>query len=234
VVFIQKTKINLRRNKMNKKNKKEVNENLNLTEIICVIDRSGSMSSIKDDAIGGFNSFLKEQQELPGEAKLTLVLFDDQYDIIYEGVPIEDVKPLTEKTYIPRGMTALLDAVGKTVNTVSSRIASSKDITPQVVVAILTDGAENCSKEYTREQITDSITKYKEKRWEFVFLAANQDAIQSGGSIGIDANRSCNFIATGAGIAKGFSGMSASIASYRSTGSIDNVNWSNPQDNDDD
>jgi uncharacterized protein YegL len=177
--------------------------NPNLTEIVCIIDRSGSMESIRTDAIGGFNAFLAEQQKLPGDAKLTLVLFDHEYILHLDGVPLQDVQPLDETTYVPRGTTALLDAIGRTVDDVGKRLgATPEDERPgKVIVVILTDGLENASRDYTHERVRALITHQSEKySWEFVFLAANQDAIAAAGQIAIQPQNAVAFAATPAGV----------------------------------
>lgn len=132
---------------------------MDVTEIICVIDRSGSMESIRSDAIGGFNRFLADQQEPEDPARLTMVLFDDQYDVAYNGMDIHNVPPLTTRTFVPRGMTALLDAIGKTLNTVSARLAEipAEDRPEKIIVAILTDGHENASREFSLPVIRKSV-----------------------------------------------------------------------------
>lgn len=192
--------------------------NQDLTEIICVIDRSGSMDSIKTDAIGGFNSFINEQKKVPGEARLTLVLFNDGYEFLHEGIPLEDVPPLDETTFVPAGMTALLDAVGRTIDSVGERLSKTPEPErpSQVIMAILTDGEENHSTEYTREQVFQRITHQRDVyKWEFMFLAANQDAIEEGSKIGIDAADAFNFDATDQGTKAAYMTMSESITTRR-------------------
>lgn len=137
----------------------------NHTEIICVVDRSGSMKKIKDDAIGGFNSFLASQKEVPGSASLTLVLFDNHYDLIHNNVPIQDVKELDDKTYVPRGTTALFNAIGKTIDDIGIRLANTtEDERPnKILFIILTDGDENASRFYDQEKINHMISHQTEK-----------------------------------------------------------------------
>ncbi len=134
-----------------------------LTEIVMVIDRSGSMATIKDDAIGGLNTFIEEQQKVKGEANLTTVLFDDEYILWHDGVDIKKVEPFTERTYVPRSMTALLDAIGKTANDVGERLRKTKekDRPEKVLFVILTDGMENASKEFTKPQIVEIIDHHR-------------------------------------------------------------------------
>jgi Mg-chelatase subunit ChlD len=179
-------------------------------EIVCILDRSGSMETIIDDSIGGFNAFLKEQKNLPGKAKLSVVLFDDQYEKLYDRIKIKDAEELTSETYVPRGMTALYDAIGKTIT--SMKVKDSKP----VVIAILTDGEENASKEYTIEQINKLIKEKRDLGWEFVFLAANQDAFAVGGKMGIDAGSTFSYVADGAGTRKVYDNMTNSVKLYRS------------------
>lgn len=205
-----------------------------LTEIVMVIDRSGSMATIKDDAIGGLNTFIEEQQKVKGEANLTTVLFDDEYILYHSGVGIKKVKPFDETTYVPRSMTALLDAIGKTANDVGERLSKTneKDRPEKVLFVILTDGYENASKEFTKQQIVDIIDHQREKyNWEFAFLAANQDAIQEGASYGLPGASCLSFAHTGAGTRH----MAASLACYTTSYRMGKVPvWSNTPTTDED
>ena len=175
-----------------------------LTEIVCIIDRSGSMGSIRDDAIGSFNTFLKDQQSLSGEALMTIVLFDDQYEIMHNGTRIGYVPLLTTKTYVPRGSTALFDAIGRTINEVKSRISKTEDkrkIPDNVIVAILTDGEENASTEFSLSQIESMIkNQIKKDQWNFVYLSADPKAFEDAGKIGIAKNNVVRFEADSEGI----------------------------------
>ncbi len=192
----------------------------NHCEIVCIIDRSGSMASIKQDAIGGFNTFIEGQKAVAGTANVTLVLFDDQYEVVYENVELSKVESLTEKTFVPRGMTALLDAIGKTINSVGERLSKTdeKDRPEKVMFCILTDGAENASTEFRKNIIKDMITHQREKySWEFVFLAANQDAFTSADNIGISKNYTSNFVADGLGTRGAFRDATLYCSSYRSS-----------------
>ena len=181
---------------------------LNETEIVVVLDRSGSMDSIEQATVDGFNKFLQEQQNSEGTAFLTLVQFDDRYEVNYVSKPIKDVKPLIlGETYIPRGSTALLDAIGKTIE----ELKTDRDI----VFVIITDGAENSSKTYKREAIFKMIETLGKENWKFLFLAANQDAIAAGNSIGIVAANSMTYTATTHGANQVFSTISKKMSSYR-------------------
>ena len=189
-----------------------------LTEIICVIDKSGSMANLATDAIGGFNTFLQQQKFLPGDAIFTLTLFDTDYKIIHNGISIKTVPELTPQTYSPGGMTALFDAVGRTIDTVGQRLNKTPESErpEKIIVAILTDGQENSSKEYTRELLFDKIKLQHEiYKWEFVFLAANQNAMQAASSIGINPNNAVNFAATANGVAVAYRSVSDSVTNYR-------------------
>lgn len=188
------------------------------SEIVCIIDRSGSMHSIANDAIGGFNTFLEEQKKVEGEATLTYVQFDNEYEVVHENKPLQEVPQINETTYQPRGMTALLDAVGKTIDDVGKRLSgmSEQNRPDKVIVAILTDGMENASKKYSLEQVKGMITHQKDKyQWEFIYLGANQDAFAEGFKLGIDAKDTIAFAATGQGVRKAYTNMSNLTSNYR-------------------
>lgn len=201
--------------------------NNNLTEIIFILDRSGSMESLTNDTIGGFNSFIKTQQEEPGEALLTTILFDDYYEILHDGVNIQNIQPLTNKEYYARGMTALLDAIGKTITTVNARLkTTSEDKKPSKVICVITtDGYENSSREYTQPQIKEMIEKQeKEYDWQFMFLGANIDAVGTAATFGIQAKCASNYTASSVGTDSLYNAVSKSVSSYRSMGEI-NDDW---------
>lgn len=172
----------------------------NLTEIVALIDRSGSMFSLTKDTIGGFNSFLAEQKKNSGKAKLTLVQFDDQYQVDYDGVDINSVKDLNDETYKPRGSTALLDAVGKTIITVGERLAKlNEDERPgQVIFLIITDGQENASKEFKIAADIAKMVKHQTDvyNWTFTFLGGGDAAFAQGASLGIHVNNTYNYSAS--------------------------------------
>ena len=193
---------------------KEGHKGKDVTEIICIIDRSGSMESIRSDAIGGFNRFLADQQEPEDPARLTMVLFDDQYDVVHNGTDIHAVPLLTNTTFVPRGMTALLDAVGKTLNTVSARLAEIPvdDRPEKIIVAILTDGQENASREFTLPVIREMISHYTtDLKWDFIYLAATQDAFGEAGKMGIPADNTMQVSANEAGIIDSYHCISTAI-----------------------
>jgi uncharacterized protein YegL len=196
------------------------------TQIVVVLDRSGSMGAIAGDTIGGFNQFLKEQKKLKGKAKMSLVLFDHEYEPQFHGIDIQEVKDLNDNTFVPRGTTALLDAVGKTINTTYSEIKSTKksDRPEQVVFVVVTDGYENASREFSREAIFNMITEMKEKdKWQFVFLGADQNAIKEGGQYGFDASTSLSYSSLNTWDTYG--AVSDKISAYRSTGDANSMKF---------
>ena len=176
-------------------------------QLILIIDRSGSMIDIKDDAQGGVNQFLAEQKDVPSEANLTLVEFDHEHNKVHDQV---NLKSVGKYTLNPRGSTALLDTIGYTLNDQPEFPKGTK-----VIVVIVTDGQENSSQEYTHSQIQDLIKERREQGWEFLFLAADQDAIQVGTSFGIASNKSVNFTKSSAGTRALVSNMSTYTSSYR-------------------
>lgn len=189
-----------------------------LCEVVCVLDRSGSMADIREDAIGGFNVFLESQKKHPGEARFTLVLFDHEYDLIHGGADIQNVPPLDGETYVPRGTTALLDAIGRTVDDVGGRLAETpEDERPEkVIVAILTDGLENASRDYDNGRISAMIHHQREKYgWEFIFLAANQDAIATAKSMSIRPEDAISYEASPTGIREAHARMDLGTLRHR-------------------
>ena len=177
--------------------------NKNYTEIAFVLDRSGSMGSSREAAIAGFNFFLNQQQAGSDLTKLTLVLFDDEYLVPIDALPVAEILPLNNDTYVPRGTTALLDAIGRTADELGARLAAvpEKARPGQVIVAILTDGLENSSQTYTWNQIARVIKHQTEQyRWTFLFLGANQDAIATAAQMNIAAANASSFVADPAGL----------------------------------
>lgn len=192
--------------------------NNNLVHVACVIDRSGSMSSVRSDAIGGFNTFLEEQKKGPGEAVLTLVLFDHEYQVVHDAVPVASVAPLDETTYVPRGTTALLDAIGRMIDDLGARLAAmpEEERPAGVIVAILTDGAENASMEYSHARVAEMIEHQRTVyNWSFVFLAANQDAINEAEKMNMDPALAFRYDATAHGTRSAMRSMSDSASWLR-------------------
>jgi uncharacterized protein YegL len=185
--------------------------------IAVVLDRSGSMSGCQDATIKGFNDFLKDQKSAPGEATFTLVQFDDQYEVVHNNINIQDVPNLTTQTFCPRGSTALLDAIGRTVNTTRNNIEKmAEDERPnKVLFAIITDGQENVSKEYDRTAVFKMVEDLKEKGWQFAFIGANQDAIQTASGFSVQAGAALNYQANDDGTQVMFNTLSCSTLKYR-------------------
>lgn len=183
---------------------------MNAVNIFVVLDRSGSMSTIAQDAIGGFNSFIKAQQEIEGAANVTLAIFDDRYDIVFENVPIEKVALLTSKDYTPRGMTALLDAVGRSLTSLEIQAPE------KAILCVITDGAENSSREYTHATIKEKVQAAEARGWQVVFLAANIDEKAVGASMGLSKGMTRGFVADSFGTQEMYLQASAAVANYRS------------------
>lgn len=196
-------------------------------ELVFILDRSGSMGGLESDTIGGYNSMLsKQKKEKTGKVSVTTVLFDDQYELLYNQVPIEKVSPMTEKEYYVRGSTALLDAIGKTVMQVKAN-QDKKEIKDKVLFVIITDGMENASREYRADQIKKLIEERKEKdNWEFLFLGANIDAIGAAQNIGIDSSRAVRFKSDKKGTAKNYEVLNEAIKEIRGGYQL-NDSWKN-------
>ena len=196
-------------------------------ELVFILDRSGSMGGLESDTIGGYNSMLsKQKKEKTGKVSVTTVLFDDQYELLYNQVPIEKVSPMTEEEYYVRGSTALLDAIGKTVMQVKAN-QDKKEIKDKVLFVIITDGMENASREYRVDQIKKLIEERKEKNnWEFLFLGANIDAIGAAKDIGIDSSRAVRFKSDKKGTAKNYEVLNEAIKEIRGGYQL-NDSWKN-------
>lgn len=192
--------------------------NPNLTDVTIILDRSGSMESIATDTIGGFNHFLEDQKKAQGECLLSLVQFDHEYTPVHSARPVRDVPPLTTKTYVPRGVTALLDAMGRTIVTTGERLAAlDESARPgKVVVVVITDGLENASSEYTRDRVFALVKQQRESySWEFVFLGANQDAILAGAGVAVAAANAMTFAANARGVRASYASLSSNMRGYR-------------------
>lgn len=190
---------------------------MNQTEIIFLLDRSGSMAGMEGDTIGGFNAFIRKQNEIEGKTVATVVLFDDKYEILFNGVDARQVQ-LTDKEYYVRGCTALLDAVGKTILDVGYRLSKTEENQRpgKVIFVITTDGLENASKEFTFEKVKQLIKHQQEKYdWKFVFLGANIDTAKEADRIGICRENAYNFEASKAGIGTMYSNVSNTVSKLR-------------------
>lgn len=192
----------------------------NYTKIICILDRSGSMSSIIDDAIGGINTFIAGQKDVEGDASITVHLFDDKYETFYKDVDIKEAKLFDNKTYVPRGMTSLYDAIGRTINDEIDWLGQTpiEQRPEKFLCIILTDGQENNSREFNRDKIKSMIEEMrKDYKWEFIFLAANQDATLSATGMGISGGNSFTFDYSGDGVKTAYSKAFSASARYRTS-----------------
>lgn len=180
----------------------------NLTEMVFVLDRSGSMSGLAADTIGGFNELIEKQKKIEGDAYVTTVLFDHEYEVLHDHVALGEVAPLTDKEYFARGSTALLDAVGRTIDAVGARLAATaeEERPEHVVFVITTDGMENSSREYTAKRVRGMIEHQQQKySWQFVFLGANMDAVSEARNLGISAKYAADFTPSHGGVRKMYS-----------------------------
>jgi len=194
------------------------------TEIVVVLDKSGSMASTKDDVIGGFNRFLDEQKKLPGECTLTMVLFDQSYEFKL-ACPVRDLQPLDNKTYVPGGMTALLDAVGRAVNETGRRLAALEEAQrpDKVIVVVITDGQENSSREHSLQVVREMLEHQQSKyNWKFIFLGADIDSFADAAKMGISQDFAVNFTKSKMGVACLYRGISDAVSNYRSSGELGN------------
>jgi uncharacterized protein YegL len=197
------------------------------THIAVLLDRSGSMSTIAKDIIGGFNTFVKDQKKLKSEATLTLCQFDTEYETIYHTVPVKEVKNLTDKTFIPRGGTALNDSLVVLINETGKELAAlSEDQRPdKVIVLVISDGEENSSKEYSRwsggdEKLSKLVTEQETKwNWQFIYIGANQDSYKESASKGM--SNAFNFEANSRGVDVMYSSLSATVSNFRNTGIVE-------------
>lgn len=194
-----------------------------LTEVVFILDRSGSMSNIASDTIGGFNSFIEQQKKEPGKCFVTTVLFDEQYELLHDHIALEDIKPLTSKEYFARGTTALLDAIGKTVVTVGKRLSDTEESErpSQVIVVVTTDGFENASREYSADKIKEMVkTQENVYSWKFLFLGANIDSFGEGSKLGFGAAATANYSADSSGTQALYRSVSFAVSDARNTGAM--------------
>ncbi len=191
--------------------------NENLTEVVFILDRSGSMAGLEKDTIGGFNAMLEKQKKEEGKALISTVLFDGVSEVIHDRADLSEVKPLTEKEYYVRGCTALLDALGGAIHHISSvhRYIRREDVPAHTIFVITTDGMENASHHYTGQAVREMIKAQKEKGWEFLFLAANIDAVGTAQNFGIDEDRAVNYRCDSEGTDLNFMVMSETISEVR-------------------
>ncbi len=205
-----------------------------LTELVFILDRSGSMSGLESDTIGGFNSLLKRQKEAPGTANVTTVLFDDRYEVLHNRIPLSGVAPMTGTQYYVRGCTALLDAVGKAVSQTENVLKNTaKSQRPgKVIVVITTDGLENASREYSRNKVSRMITRCRKAGWEFLFLGAKMDAVGEAGSLGISPERAVKFRNDSQGVKLNYQVVAETLCSMRVSEEPISGKWMQPIEED--
>ena len=169
--------------------------NNNLTELVFILDRSGSMSGLEGDTIGGFNAMIEKQKKEPGEAYVSTVLFDDVSEVLHDRVPLEKIPQMTDNDYTVRGCTALIDAIGGAIHHIGNvhKYARPEDVPARTMFVITTDGMENASRRYTSDEVKRMIGEKKEKGWEFLFIGANIDAVETGRRFGLGRDRVSNY-----------------------------------------
>lgn len=190
----------------------------NLTEIVFILDRSGSMSGLEADTVGGFNAMIAKQKKESGEALISTVLFDDESVVIHDRVPVQNIAPMTERDYYVRGRTALLDAIGGAIHHIGNvhKYARTEDVPEHTLFVITTDGMENASRRYDSERVKQMIERQKARHgWEFLFLGANIDAVETAGRFGIGADRTVNYHADRAGTQLNYEVLSEAVSAVR-------------------
>lgn len=198
-----------------------------MTELVFILDRSGSMAGLEKDTIGGFNSLIEKQRKEPGTAVVSTVLFDNESEVIHDRLPLENIPPMTDKEYYVRGCTALLDAVGGAIHHIGNvhKYARREDVPDKTLFVITTDGMENASRRYDYERVRKMIQRQKERYgWEFIFLGANIDAAAEAKRFGIDESRAANYHCDEEGTALNYEVLSDVVCAVRMGAEIDN-NW---------
>ena len=207
----------------------------NLTEIVFILDRSGSMAGLEDDTIGGFNAMIEKQKKEPGEALVSTVLFDNESEVIHDRVDIQRIKPMTRNEYYVRGCTALLDAVGCAIHHIGNvhKYAREEDRPEKTLFVITTDGMENASRKYSYEKLKAMIQRQKEKYgWEFLFLGANIDAAREASRFGISADRAANYHADSKGTNVIYETVNEAITQVRCCAAPLSADWKQRVDED--
>ncbi len=190
----------------------------NTTELVFILDRSGSMSGLEKDTIGGFNSMLRKQRQSEGQVLVSTVLFDNESTVLYDRVPLTEIREMTEKDYFVGGCTALLDAVGGAIHHIGNvhKYARKEDVPEHTLFVITTDGMENASHRYTADKVRSMITRQKEKYgWEFLYLGANMDAVEAAGNIGIGADRAVRYNCDAVGTNLNYQVLSEAVMTVR-------------------
>ena len=195
-----------------------------LTEIVFILDRSGSMGGLENDTIGGYNSMIEKQKKEEGEAYISTILFDNETEVLHDRVPLDKVEPITEKEYFVRGSTALLDAIGSAINHIGNihKYARDEDVPEKTLFIITTDGMENSSREYSYDKVRKMVVRQKVKyNWEFIFLGANIDAVSVADRFGVDKSRAVRYECDSAGTALNYKMMSKMVSCARKCASAE-------------
>lgn len=206
----------------------------NITELIFILDRSGSMSGLESDTIGGFNAMIEKQKKHDGECYVSTVLFDNISEVLHDRIRLSDIRPMTDKDYTVRGCTALLDAIGGAIHHIGNihKYARPEDVPEHTMFVITTDGMENASHRYNSEQVKQMIERQKEKYgWEFIFLGANIDAVSTAASFGISRDKAVNYVADGQGTGVMYDSVADAVCCMRSNRPLQ-ANWSERINND--
>lgn len=206
----------------------------NTTELVFILDRSGSMSGLESDTIGGFNSLIEKQKKQDSKCYVSTVLFDHEMLVLHDRIELQNVEPLTENDYQVRGCTALIDAIGSSIHHIANihKYARPEDVPQNTMFVIMTDGMENASKKYSSQRVKEMIEHEKEKYgWEFLFIGANIDAVETAGHFGIDADRAVNYHADSQGTSVVYDTVADTVCCMRASLPID-ADWSNRIDED--
>lgn len=206
----------------------------NLTEIVFILDRSGSMSGLEADTIGGFNSMIEKQKKEAGEALISTVLFDNFSEVIHDRIPVGRVEPMTDREYYVRGCTALLDAIGGAIHHIGNihKYAREEDVPEHTLFVITTDGMENASRRYDSETVKKMIERQKTKYgWEFLFLGANIDAVETASRFGIGADRAVNYHSDHQGTQLNYEVLSEAVSTVRCSAAL-GMEWKKRIDED--
>lgn len=206
-----------------------------LTELVFILDRSGSMSGLESDTIGGYNSLLEKQKKEDGECIITTVLFDDKYELLHDRINSKGILPITGKEYFVRGSTALLDAIGRSIDKIANaqKHTADEEKAEKVIFIITTDGMENASREYGYDKVREMVERQKEKYgWEFIFLGANIDAVETAARFGICADRAADYYADSVGTQLNYDVLSEAVSYFRSNAATIKADWKRNIDED--
>ncbi len=206
----------------------------NITELVFILDRSGSMAGLEQDTIGGFNAMIEKQKKENGECYISTVLFDNVSEVLHDRVKLADIRPMTDKEYTVRGCTALIDALGGAIHHIGNihKYARPEDVPEHTMFIITTDGMENASQQYSSEQVKKMITRQKEKYgWEFLFIGANIDAVETARRYGINEDRAVNYNADAKGTGILYESVACAVSNVRKCASLDN-SWRDNLDED--